>query len=105
MAKLERYKNYEANENGSILGLNKGDLLSPYPAGKGKKREGYLKIKLYRDDGKRVTWYVSRFIYMAFLGVIPQGFEIDHIDKNRSNNAISNLRILPHDQNMRRIKK
>jgi len=105
MVKLEGYSNYYVSENGIIFSLKIGKALQPYSAGKGNKREGYLKIKLFRDDGKRIIWYVSRFIYLAHIGEIPEGFEIDHIDGNRSNNSITNLRILTRKQNVKRKKK
>lgn len=45
------------------------------------------------------TYYVHRIVWETFNGEIPVGMEIDHIDTNRSNNALSNLRLATHRQN------
>lgn len=58
------------------------------------KRSGYVR-KRYR--GK--LWYVHRLVWTLANGEIPAGYEIDHIDGNRSNNELSNLRLATRGQN------
>lgn len=48
---------------------------------------------------------VHRIVWDAFKGEVPEGYEIDHIDFNRSNNCIDNLRLLSIGANRRRKKK
>lgn len=43
---------------------------------------------------------VHRIVWETFNGEIPDGYEIDHIDGNRLNNALSNLRCVTHTENM-----
>jgi hypothetical protein len=43
---------------------------------------------------------VHRVVWETFKGEIPDGYEIDHIDGNRLNNALSNLRCVTHTENM-----
>ena len=44
-----------------------------------------------------------RLVYKAFNGPIPAGYSIDHIDQDKTNNKLSNLRALtPKEQNMNR---
>ena len=66
-----------------------------------KERRGYLKIKLVNDQKELIQWWVARFIYYAFMGNILKGLEIDHIDGNRTNNAIKNLRMVTRQQNIK----
>lgn len=43
---------------------------------------------------KGATKWMHRIIWEAFYGIIAPKMEIDHIDKNPSNNSLSNLRCL-----------
>ena len=53
-----------------------------------------------RINGKYVQMYVSRVVYAFLHGSIPEGLEIDHIDRNPANNKPSNLRAVTHYENM-----
>lgn len=44
---------------------------------------------------------LHRIIWETFNGEIPQGKEIDHIDCNKQNNALSNLRLITHSENVK----
>ena len=48
---------------------------------------------------------VHRLIWMMLVGEIPAGYQIDHIDGNRANNHISNLRLATRVENGRNAKK
>lgn len=43
--------------------------------------------------------YVHRMVYEAFKGEIPEGMEIDHIDRNKHNNNPDNLRVVTRAEN------
>lgn len=47
-------------------------------------------------------YYVHRVVYEAFIGEIPEGLIIDHIDENKSNNHLTNLQVLSHSENLRK---
>ena len=44
---------------------------------------------------------VHRLVYEAFKGEIPDGLEIDHINRNRRNNNPDNLRVVTRSENNR----
>ena len=61
---------------------------------------GYLKLCLTKIDGKRKEYLAHRVIWLLTTGDWPEN-DIDHIDGNRSNNRISNLRTVTRAENMK----
>lgn len=53
---------------------------------------GYSTIRP-RDGDRRLSLAVHRAVWQAFVGPIPSGMTIDHVDRNRSNNNLKNLRL------------
>lgn len=45
--------------------------------------------------------YVHKLVYETFKGEIPEGLEIDHIDRNKLNNNPDNLRVVTRSENMK----
>lgn len=62
---------------------------------------GYKFVKLTNTSG-RSTLYVHRLVYRTFVGVIPSGKEINHIDHNKSNNNIDNLELVTRSENLKK---
>ena len=50
-------------------------------------------------NNKVKTSLLHRLVYEAYKGEIPQGYCIDHIDNNPTNNHIDNLRLATISQN------
>lgn len=59
-----------------------------------KDKKGYIRIKI---NGK--LYLAHRLIYKMFNGVDPGDFEVDHVDRDNTNNHPSNLRLANHSQN------
>jgi hypothetical protein len=59
----------------------------------------------YIDNGYRCVvvsgkkYMAHRMIWTMVVGCAPEGYQIDHIDGDRSNNHISNLRLATHGEN------
>ena len=88
-------KYYLASKCGKILSLKRKEkrILKLIVT-----KKGYLEF-VFCENNKKRHYFVHRFIYECFKGVIPKGMEIDHFDFNRKNNQISNLQILTHKEN------
>lgn len=65
-----------------------------------KPSRGYYQVRV---DGKK--HYAHRIIYIWNYGSISDEIDIDHIDRDPTNNKIQNLRIATHTQNMHNRKK
>lgn len=64
---------------------------------------GYLIVIFQHGD--RMAWpLVHRLVYETFIGPIPVGCEINHIDGNKLNNAVENLEAITHSANMAHAK-
>ena len=57
------------------------------------RKDGYVAMRI---NGK--AYLAHRLVFLMHHGHLPK--EIDHIDGNKSNNAIENLRPATHSQNM-----
>ena len=79
---------YEASNQGRIRNVN-GHVLKP-------KRERYLRLEI---GGK--SFNVHRLIAAAFFGPCPNGYQVNHRDGNRHNNAVDNLEYCTHIENER----
>ena len=72
----------------------------PHPHGKDVT---YAHVKC-RFNGKGLDFQLARFLYVWFIGDIPDGYDIDHINDNTLDNRIENLRMLTHKENIRKRK-
>lgn len=92
---------FKCIDDGTIFIYHEGDIrgLSKNPRWKkigGKTSGGYLSCHTSQGLIKS-----HRIIAAAFLGldIENKSLEVDHIDGNRSNNNVSNLRVVTHTQN------
>ena len=86
------WNGYEVRSDGSILNKD-GSLKSLKTSPK-----GYLFTNFY-FKGKLHTFQIHRVIWIAFNGVIPNGYEIDHINNVRDDNRLDNLQLLTKGEN------
>ena len=84
-----KYTNYYVNKNGQIINIKTKRLL------KGAFRNGYIRISF--PEGK-VS--LHRIIWESYYGEIPEGKILDHIDGNRLNNKLENLRLVTQKENI-----
>ena len=91
------YKKYCCDVNGNVYSLKSGKIRS---INLFENNFGYLQFHIY-NNGKDKLYQVHRFIFECVNNlIIEKGFDIDHIDRNKKNNSISNLRIVSRTTNL-----
>ncbi len=89
---------YEVSTWGRIKNTYTGQILKPYT-----NHKGYLKIELYRK-GRGYKKRIHRLVAEAFIPN-PYGYpQVDHIDGNKQNNSITNLRWVDNKMNCEHAK-
>ena len=91
---IKDYPNYFINENGEVKSIYVSKLLKPRTAGR-----GYYCYQLRNENGKK-NEYVHRLVATTFIPNPHNLPQVDHIDGNKANNHVSNLRWVDNRTNM-----
>lgn len=94
MKQIKEFEHYVITESGSVINTRTGRAMKTC-----KNQKGYDMIILSKN-GIAKNFTIHRLVYRAYIGEIPYGLEINHIDGNKSNNHYSNLEAVTHQQNM-----
>lgn len=94
---------YEVSDLGRVRTLNyhrtgKVKVMRP-----GLGKNGYLVVNLCKD-GKMKCFLVHRLVYESFIGDIPAGMTIDHVNNVKTDNRLSNLQLLTQGDNARKAR-
>lgn len=90
---------YQVSNFGRVKSLNYyGSKGSEHIISTTKTRDGYERVRLFSN---RKTKYarINRLVWEAFVGPIPEGIQINHIDENKSNNNLLNLNLMSPMEN------
>ena len=98
--RVERHKSgVWVREDGCIYLPQSGKHPAHWTFGNGRGN-GYLAVRV---AGK--SYYVHRLVVETYFGEIPPDCEVDHINRNRSDNHVANLRIVTRCENHRNTSK
>ncbi len=90
------FEPYQADADGNIYNGN-GKLIKTI-----KRKDGYCVVNMRIDIGagekKSIQCYVHRLVWLAFYG---PSYELDHINRDKSDNRIENLRAVTHSENLK----
>lgn len=95
MIKVNDFIDYDESSGDLIWAAkaNKNTIVGSI-AGCKCKRDGYVKLGF-----KGKLYAAHRVIWEAAKGKIPEGMQIDHINHDRADNRLVNLRLVTHMQN------
>lgn len=115
---IEEFPNYAISSNGKIKSLSRTVCCKLNPDRNYDRRFINSKIRNYNEkelktvslfgykcvilldsEGKKRCLRIHRLLYEAFIGNVPKGMVIDHIDGDKENNTLSNLRCVTSQEN------
>ena len=85
---------YKINRNGDIFSVKRNNMIKDHI----DKNIGYYIVTLYKDR-ERKPFLLHRLIALHFIPNPDNHPVIDHIDRNRTNNNIENLRWCTYSDN------
>ena len=84
------FTNYVANKLGQVYSLYTSKELLKKPTA-----YGYIQLRLLNDIGTEVIKYKHIIVWESNTAtLVPTGYDIDHIDQNKANNAFANLQCI-----------
>lgn len=89
---IKGHEEYLITNTGMVWSRKSQIWLKPWEGDK----EGHLRIYL---GGK--TPLIHRLVYQAFVGLIPKGYVVHHIDYNPINNLYTNLKVMTRAEHIR----
>ncbi len=86
---IKGYPGYYISKEGKVYSMKAGRR--KYKELKPGLVAGYKRVDLCRKGGKK-SFLVHRLLLTAFISECPKGMESRHLDGNRLNNSLSNLK-------------
>lgn len=84
---LTDFPNYSITNTGIIKNINKNKIITGT-----RGRDGYHSVKLSNQLGERKSCKVHRLVAITFLQNPDNKPTVDHIDRDKTNNNVTNLR-------------
>lgn len=101
--KIPEFPNYLVSNLGRVCSIRNGirefKKLRPCSG-----REGYLNVTLW-DKGIKKKICIHNLVAKIFIGEVPEGYIVDHIDNNPSHNYVTNLQIITLKENTQKAAK
>ena len=86
---------YKVSSKGRVYSIRRGKFMKPSP-----DNYGYYRLSLSKD-GKKRDYTVHRLVALTFYFVENDTLQIDHNDRDKTNNNLLNLRFCSNSENQR----
>lgn len=84
----EGFSRYLISTDGQVYSIDNDKILKP-----NRNSSGYVRVPLYNDENEYKQTLVHRLVYMAHVGPIPKGMQINHKDEDKTNNVLRILKL------------
>ena len=92
---IKEYPMYSVSTEGRIMKNANRKIMKP-----SIMRNGYMQINLFTRDGRRKKELVHRLVALTFIPNDKGLPAVNHIDRIRDNNCVSNLEWVTHKENV-----
>ena len=94
---IKNFNNYQVSKSGLVRNKKTKSIIKPFV-----NNNGYLRVNLYKG-GIGYKKLVHVIVAEAFIDNPLNFNEIDHINNNRKDNKVSNLKYITHSDNIKKV--
>lgn len=91
------FENYQVSNMGRIYSKFTNKYRKPV-----LHKSGYYHIALQAKDGAKRFKMIHCLVMAAFVGPVPDGMEVDHVNCDKADNRLINLEYVTPNENIRR---
>lgn len=91
---IKGYPGYQISNQGRLWSIKYQKYLSPFT-----NNSGYKVINIIAANGKRKGELIHRLVALAFIDNPERKPEVNHIDRDKTNNSVDNLEWVSHSEN------
>ena len=95
--KIDGFESYEISKNGEVRNIKTKRIIKPY------LYHGYHRVSLIKEKGVKKSESIHRLVATTFIPNIDNKPIVDHINQNKIDNNVSNLRWSTYKENANNI--
>lgn len=88
------FPNYEVSTYGRVRNVKRSIIMKPY-----YRWGGYARVTLLNKESEMKGFYVHQLVSKVWINNEEGKKEVDHIDKDKNNNHVTNLRWVTRSEN------
>jgi hypothetical protein len=99
---IKEFEGYFITDSGKIYSTKTGKLKRKKTSKRNYKKKNDYSVVHFVKEGQRYKRFVHRLVWQTFVGEIPDGLQVDHINGVKDDNRIENLQLLTQQENIKK---